>query len=435
MSLLMDALRRAEEAKRLANPSSQPDPVTSPGDLTLAPLETPPRPQGRSLPPLAKHLDSADADLASAATTAPPGRSAARPGAPPTDPGMREAAERTAARNVFAVKQPPRSRTALWLFLGLGGLSTLAIGGYFWWQLQSLSNGALVVAPPPMLPTSPSPAPALAANVAATRVPTTPTTPQPLPTSPPESPQLPPPPRAAAPVWSPAQARKETPSTLPRQEAALFRASNSRARPDQTLNQAYEAWQANRLDDARRGYEQVLRSDPLECRRAPRPGSDRRSPGQGRAGAGSVPAGARSRPWRLTAQAALINLRSQSDTGPSESRLKTLLASQPDASALHFALGNLYARQGRWSEAQQAYFQAYALEPDNADYLFNVAVSLDHLRQNKLAAQYYRMALSAAETRRSAFDRMPPGSAFLNCSRDAVSVQRSGDLSCLPNQS
>jgi len=52
VSLLMDALRRAEEAKRLANPSSQPDPVTSPGDLTLAPLETPPRPQGRSLPPL-----------------------------------------------------------------------------------------------------------------------------------------------------------------------------------------------------------------------------------------------------------------------------------------------------------------------------------------------------------------------------------------------
>ncbi len=40
MSLLMDALRRAEEAKRLANPSSQPDPVTSPGDtLPYASLE------------------------------------------------------------------------------------------------------------------------------------------------------------------------------------------------------------------------------------------------------------------------------------------------------------------------------------------------------------------------------------------------------------
>jgi Tfp pilus assembly protein PilF len=46
---------------------------------------------------------------------------------------------------------------------------------------------------------------------------------------------------------------------------------------------------------------------------------------------------------------------------------------------------------------------AYARDPDNADYLFNVAVSLDHLRQNKLAAQYYRMALNA---RRNAAQRL-----------------------------
>jgi uncharacterized protein HemY len=118
-------------------------------------------------------------------------------------------------------------------------------------------------------------------------------------------------------------------------------------------------------------------------------------------------------PANVTAQAALINLRGQSDSGPSESRLKILLASQPESPSLHFALGNLYARQGRWSEAQQAYFQAYALEPDNADTLFNIAVSLDHLRQNKLAAQYYRMALNAAETRRSAFDQNAVGKRLL----------------------
>jgi tetratricopeptide (TPR) repeat protein len=118
-------------------------------------------------------------------------------------------------------------------------------------------------------------------------------------------------------------------------------------------------------------------------------------------------------PTDATAQAALINLRGQSDAGQSESRLKTLLASQPDSSALHFALGNLYARQGRWGEAQQAYFQSYALDPDNPDYLFNIAVSLDHLRQNKLAAQYYRMALNAGDTRRSAFDRNVVGKRIL----------------------
>jgi Flp pilus assembly protein TadD len=58
-------------------------------------------------------------------------------------------------------------------------------------------------------------------------------------------------------------------------------------------------------------------------------------------------------------------------------------------------------------------FQAYALEPDNADLLFNLAVSLDHLRQHKLAVQYYRMALSAAETRRGAFDRNAAGKRIL----------------------
>ena len=83
---------------------------------------------------------------------------------------------------------------------------------------------------------------------------------------------------------------------------------------------------------------------------------------------------------------------------------------QPDSPVLYFALGNLYAQQSRWSEAQQAYFRAYAGDPDNADFLFNLAVSLDHLHQNKLAAQYYQMALKTAETnaatRPVSFDRI-----------------------------
>lgn len=57
------------------------------------------------------------------------------------------------------------------------------------------------------------------------------------------------------------------------------------------------------------------------------------------------------------------------------------------------------------SEAQQAYFQAYAADPENPDFIFNVAVSLDQLRKSKLATQYYQMALSAAEARPAGFDR------------------------------
>jgi uncharacterized protein HemY len=106
------------------------------------------------------------------------------------------------------------------------------------------------------------------------------------------------------------------------------------------------------------------------------------------------------------AQAAALNGPSaESDPQTTESRLKTLLSSQPESAPLNFALGNLYSRQNRWPEAQQLYFNAVAAESDNPDYLFNLAVSLDHLRQNRLAAQHYRLALEASARRPAAFDR------------------------------
>jgi tetratricopeptide (TPR) repeat protein len=49
------------------------------------------------------------------------------------------------------------------------------------------------------------------------------------------------------------------------------------------------------------------------------------------------------------------------------------LAAQPDSPTLNFALGNLYAQQGRWNDAQQAYFRAFAGDGDNPDYQFNLA--------------------------------------------------------------
>ena len=87
-----------------------------------------------------------------------------------------------------------------------------------------------------------------------------------------------------------------------------------------------------------------------------------------------------------------------------ESRVKSMLAANPEANVLHFTLGNQYAQQGRWAEAQQAYFKAFAANPENPDFAFNLAVSLDQLRQGKLALEYYRKALSLAETRGAAFD-------------------------------
>ncbi|CAN7385261.1 tetratricopeptide repeat protein [Pseudoduganella sp. LjRoot289] len=103
------------------------------------------------------------------------------------------------------------------------------------------------------------------------------------------------------------------------------------------------------------------------------------------------------------ALAGLLSLR-PGDTGQSELRLKDLLRKAPDSAPLQFALGNLYSRQARWTDAQQAYFRAYTASPDNPDYAFNLAVGLDRLNQPKLALNYYQRALSLAQAGPAGFD-------------------------------
>jgi tetratricopeptide (TPR) repeat protein len=105
------------------------------------------------------------------------------------------------------------------------------------------------------------------------------------------------------------------------------------------------------------------------------------------------------------AQAALISLRSgRSDPLATESRVKTMLAQDPSAHVLNFALGNELAQQNRWAEAQQEYFKAYTAEPDNADFAYNVAVSLDHLRKPREALDYYQRAIGLSQKRGASFD-------------------------------
>ena len=69
-------------------------------------------------------------------------------------------------------------------------------------------------------------------------------------------------------------------------------------------------------------------------------------------------------------------------------------------------MGNLYAGERQWAQAQQAYFQAFQLEPTNPDYAFNLAVGLEHLNQSKAALAYYRKALDLSFARgRAGFDQ------------------------------
>jgi Flp pilus assembly protein TadD len=88
-----------------------------------------------------------------------------------------------------------------------------------------------------------------------------------------------------------------------------------------------------------------------------------------------------------------------------EAQLNALISKDPSAAPLQFALGNLYAGERRWTEAQQAFFEAYRLDAANADYLFNLAVSLDQLNQPRLAFDYYQKSLTQAAKTGAQFDR------------------------------
>jgi len=104
------------------------------------------------------------------------------------------------------------------------------------------------------------------------------------------------------------------------------------------------------------------------------------------------------------ALAGLAGLR-QGDPAQTEQRLNAALRSAPDSGPVLFALGNLYARQGRWPEAQQSYFRAYSAVPTNADYAFNLAIGLDRLNQGRLALGYYQKALALAQDKPASFER------------------------------
>ncbi len=109
-------------------------------------------------------------------------------------------------------------------------------------------------------------------------------------------------------------------------------------------------------------------------------------------------------PKDSVASTALFDLQGyQNSPIVTESRLKMLLDDDPNAAHIHFSLGNLYARQSRWAKAQQAFFDAYRIDQDNASYAYNLAVSLDQLQQRKAALGFYRRSLLLAQNQEVSF--------------------------------
>jgi len=159
---------------------------------------------------------------------------------------------------------------------------------------------------------------------------------------------------------------------------------------DSLIGNAYLAYRSGKLIEARQMYLEVLGKDASNTDALLGLGAIAQQLGEDRFAAQYYMRVLTLDPRNAVANAGMSALSKDENN---ESRLKYLLREQRDSPALHFALGNIYAGQSRWGEAQSAYFNAYTLDSKNAELAYNLAVSLDHLGQNKLAVQLYQRAL------------------------------------------
>lgn len=289
----------------------------------------------------------------------------------------------------------PNPGRGLRLSFAILGLAAAGIVAYISYQIHSLTEAtASQPAPAP----APSPAsaalPPLAVAPAASSAPSVPTA---------QAAQQPP---RRYPIEAPSAPAAVRPPAEPVAESGVpIRLVRSRPEIDPHLRQGYLQLEAGNLGAARSEYEQAYGNDPRNIDALLGLAVLAQQDGRAADAESYYRQALEANPKDATAQAAAIVHSPAGDQVAIESRIKNLLAAQPESGPLNFSLGNLYSRQNRWSEAQQMYFNAVASDGDNPDYLFNLAVSLDHIRQPRLAARQYHLALQAADRRPAAFDR------------------------------
>lgn len=395
MSLLLEALKKAEKAKQEQSgrhPGSElgpgaprnliPEEGTA-GREAEAPLRT-----GSSSPGL--HLELEE-------HLPPP--SALKPRMLAAEAGEKE---RQGAEALFAAKRPESRRSPVIGLIAVLLLGLIAGAAYIGWEIyRPTAPPVAALAPIARIPqASIAPPPSATGSVGGdsspTRAPEVTPTAEPHEKAPPEAPA--------------GKRRARSLAAAPEPSAGLRTGIQiKRTQPETGINPlliaAYEAFNAGDLPRAEQGYAQLLAIEPgsrdallgLAVIAQKRNRSDE----AGRYYVRLLELD----PRDPQANAGLMSLRTQGDPRQAESRLKMLIAQQPDSAVLYFALGNVYAGESRWAEAQQAYFRAVSAEPGNADHAFNLAVSLDHLNQGKLAADYYRRALALASGGAASFDR------------------------------
>ena len=424
MSLLMDALRKAEQQKQeSAVPEQSP---RQEGVLALEPLSAPPESGSESnsaqpapadetvkagsirLPELPPRLEDLDAQFVTPAGRSPqaarPAATARKtaPAAAPDGNKSNSDAARETARALFAAKHPaPKDNRNFAIAVGLLTLiATVGIGGYFWWQLQP--KGGIAVSGGGGLP----PLPAPAAQTPPAAAPADPLSPGLSPARGERgsvaslSPRgrgiegegaefhaaaVPPAPTFTAPV-----AAKPAPAQNPISVTAAPQKTNP------LLEQAFAAFNRGEINLAQAAWQRTLEADPKNSDALYGLAAVALRQQQPNQAADFYLRALEANPKDALALSGLANLKGHGDPQQTENRLKNLLGEQPDSPFLNFALGNLYARNALWNDAQQAYFKAHVADPANPDYLFNLAVSLDQLRQGRLAIQYYNQALAAA---------------------------------------
>lgn len=387
MSLLLDALKRAEQEKLARRGDRGGADIGR--EAANAPLATP--------PPASLELQSI--------------------GPPPAAATPRSEASAHAAQVVFAAKTAaradvPKAKSMVWVTVAMIVVVVAAVAAYVWYSINALAPTPAATArarlAPVAQPPDPSP-PAQSSPGPFSLIP--PPLPPPAPTTAPASGRLT--------LLEPAPAARKAPEPAVRQPMAqqvLAQSSAAAAPPLRLARTAdaprvpgevasgYSALQTGNLAAARRSYQSAIASDAANV--DAQLGLATVEARQGNRGAAALhyrkALEADSR--NATALAGLASLADFSRPEQLESQLREDIVRYPQSAPLRFALGNVYAAQGRWREAQSEYFEAHRLDPGGADILYNLAVSLDNLGQKRPASDYYARALDAARRQAAQFD-------------------------------
>jgi tetratricopeptide (TPR) repeat protein len=276
-------------------------------------------------------------------------------------------------------------------------VALLAISGGVFWLWYALTYPATM---PTMLAPPPAPRPPVKPIVAPTP---TPTPPSALMTARPTPDDTEP--AGAATTKAPTPARRpraEAPQTTARAVPEVKRSAPPPATVSPELAAGYSALTHGDYPTAERQYRLALANDPASLDAYLGLATTAASSGNFAAAQAYYHKALEMDPKNAVAGAAMATLEGNSDAA--ESHLKAQIAALPNAAPPYSALGHIYVADSRWNDAQQVFFEAYRLDPSNPDYAFNLAVSLDHLKQGKLAREYYSRALTLSESRPAAFN-------------------------------